>query len=37
MSHRPQVQERMTEQIADLLEHDLGAKGLVVLRLHTHV
>ncbi len=30
LSHRPQVQERMTEQIADLLVHDLGAKGVAV-------
>jgi GTP cyclohydrolase I len=30
VSHRPQVQERMTEQIADLLERDLGAKGVAV-------
>ena len=30
VSHRPQVQERMTEQIADLLENDLGAKGVAV-------
>ncbi|NCA11882.1 GTP cyclohydrolase I FolE [bacterium] len=30
VSHRPQVQERMTEQIADLLVEDLGAKGVAV-------
>ncbi|MFM7244532.1 MAG: GTP cyclohydrolase I FolE [Planctomycetaceae bacterium] len=36
VSHRPQVQERMTEQIADLLEHDLGAKGVAVVVEATH-
>jgi GTP cyclohydrolase I len=36
ISHRPQVQERMTEQIADLLEHDLGAKGVAVVVESTH-
>ena len=30
VSHRPQVQERMTEQIADLLVEDLCAKGVAV-------
>jgi GTP cyclohydrolase I len=30
VSHRPQVQERMTEEIATLLEEDLGAKGVAV-------
>ncbi|NDC53255.1 MAG: GTP cyclohydrolase I FolE [Planctomycetia bacterium] len=30
VSHRPQVQERMTEQIAGMLEADLGAKGVAV-------
>jgi len=30
VSHRPQVQERMTETIADLLVEDLGAKGVAV-------
>jgi len=37
VSHRPQVQERMTEQIADLLENDLGAKGVAVVveAMHT--
>ncbi len=36
VSHRPQVQERMTEQIADLLENDLGAKGVAVVVEATH-
>jgi GTP cyclohydrolase I len=36
VSHRPQVQERMTEQIAGLLEHDLGAKGVAVVVEATH-
>jgi len=36
VSHRPQVQERMTEQIADLLEKDLGAKGVAVVVEATH-
>ena len=36
VSHRPTVQERMTEQIADLLEHDLGAKGVAVVVEATH-
>jgi GTP cyclohydrolase I len=36
VSHRPQVQERMTETIADLLEHDLGAKGVAVVVEATH-
>lgn len=30
VSRRPQVQERMTETIADLLERELGAKGVAV-------
>jgi len=30
MARRPQVQERMTEQIADLLEEELHAKGVAV-------
>jgi GTP cyclohydrolase IA len=30
ISHRPQVQERMTEQIADLLVEELGVKGVAV-------
>jgi GTP cyclohydrolase I len=36
VSHRPQVQERMTEQIADLLVDDLGAKGVAVVVEATH-
>ena len=36
VSHKPQVQERMTEQIADLLEHDLGAKGVAVVLEASH-
>ena len=36
VSHKPQVQERMTEQIADLLEHDLGAKGVAVVIEASH-
>jgi GTP cyclohydrolase I len=30
ISHRPQVQERMTHQIANLLEQELGAPGVAV-------
>lgn len=30
VSHRPQVQERMTEQIANLLVEELGVKGVAV-------
>jgi GTP cyclohydrolase I len=36
VSHRPQVQERMTEQIADLLVDDLGAKGVAVVVEASH-
>src|SRR5437660_11216457 len=36
ISHRPQVQERMTHQIADLLSAELGAKGSVVVLEATH-
>jgi GTP cyclohydrolase IA len=36
VSHRPQVQERMTEEIATLLEDDLGAKGVAVVVEATH-
>ena len=36
VSHRPQVQERMTEEIADLLEKDLGAKCVAVVVEATH-
>src|SRR5688500_8189585 len=30
ISRRPQVQERMTHQIADLMAHELSAKGVIV-------
>ena len=30
VARRPQVQERLTEQVADLLVADLGAKGVAV-------
>jgi GTP cyclohydrolase I len=36
VSRRPQVQERMTEQIADLLVDELGAKGVAVVIEATH-
>ncbi|MGD9644772.1 MAG: GTP cyclohydrolase I FolE [Pirellulales bacterium] len=36
VSRRPQVQERMTEQIADLLEQELGVKGVAVVLEATH-
>lgn len=36
VSRRPQVQERMTEQIAELLECDLGAKGVAVVLEASH-
>jgi GTP cyclohydrolase I len=36
VSHRPQVQERMTEQIAELIEKDLGAKGVAVVVEASH-
>jgi GTP cyclohydrolase I len=36
VSRRPQVQERMTAQIADLLESELGAKGVAVVVEATH-
>jgi GTP cyclohydrolase I len=36
VSRRPQVQERMTEQIADLLVSELGAKGVGVVIEATH-
>ena len=31
ISHRPQVQERMTHQIADLINADLEPKGVIVI------
>ena len=36
ISRRPQVQERMTHQIADLLNTELDAKGVVVVIEATH-
>ncbi len=36
VAHRPQVQERMTEQIANLLVDELGAKGVAVVIEATH-
>lgn len=36
VSHRPQVQERMTEQIADLVEEELQPKGVAVIVEATH-
>lgn len=36
ISHRPQVQERMTHQIADLMASELAAKGVIVVLEATH-
>lgn len=36
VSRRPQVQERMTETIADLLENELNAKGVAVVVEASH-
>jgi GTP cyclohydrolase I len=36
LSRRPQVQERMTEQIADLLMEELAARGVAVVLEATH-
>ena len=36
ISRRPQVQERMTHQIADLLAAELDAKGVIVVLEATH-
>lgn len=36
VSRRPQVQERMTHQVADLLSEQLDAKGVVVVLEATH-
>lgn len=36
VSHRPQVQERMTHQIADLMHEELKAKGVIVVLEATH-
>jgi GTP cyclohydrolase IA len=35
-ARRPQVQEQMTEQIADLLMEELGAKGVAVILEASH-
>jgi GTP cyclohydrolase I len=36
LSRRPQVQERMTEEIADLLMHELDARGVAVILEASH-
>jgi GTP cyclohydrolase IA len=36
VSHRPQVQERMTHQIADLIQQELDAKGVIVVLEAAH-
>jgi GTP cyclohydrolase I len=36
LSHRPQVQERMTEDLADLLMEELGPKGVAVIIEASH-
>jgi GTP cyclohydrolase I len=36
VSHRPQVQERLTEQVADLLVEELGARGVAVVVEASH-
>ncbi|NLX56415.1 MAG: GTP cyclohydrolase I FolE [Planctomycetaceae bacterium] len=36
LSHRPQVQERMTEDIANLLTNELNARGVAVVLEATH-
>jgi GTP cyclohydrolase I len=36
VAHRPQVQERMTEQVADLLVEELGARGVAVILEAAH-
>ncbi len=36
ISRRPQVQERMTHQIADLVDEELDAKGVIVVLEATH-
>jgi len=35
-AHRPQVQERLTKQIADLLDEELQARGVAVMMEATH-
>jgi GTP cyclohydrolase I len=36
LAHRPQVQERMTEELADLLMSELDARGVAVILEATH-
>src|SRR5207237_10033117 len=36
LAHRPQVQERMTEELADLLMEELGARGVAVVLEANH-
>ncbi len=36
VARRPQVQERMTETIADMIENELGARGVAVVLEATH-
>jgi GTP cyclohydrolase I len=36
LAHRPQVQERMTEELADLLTNELDARGVAVILEATH-
>jgi GTP cyclohydrolase I len=36
LSRRPQVQERMTEELADLLMNELDARGVAVILEATH-
>ena len=36
LAHRPQVQERMTEELADLLIEELGARGVAVILEASH-
>lgn len=37
LAHRPQLQERLSAQIADSLEEDLGAEGLIIRIKATHL
>jgi GTP cyclohydrolase I len=36
IARRPQVQERMTEAIANMMEQELGARGVVVMVEASH-
>src|SRR5947199_5436943 len=36
LARRPQVQERLTDQVADLLMEELGARGVAVVMEATH-